>query len=137
MTLVKIFKISNSTPLKQNETNLKPINSTAIDEGRELSQPVAEGVSYGAEGHDDVKVVFAVVHKESKQGQGTELVMLIASLSHRTDPLQSRNRRSDIRMGVCITVFKFLFSYHWMFKNKYLSRIYLVKIIRKTHQDYM
>lgn len=93
MTLVKIFRISNSTPLKQNETNLKPINSAAIDEGWELSQPVAKGISYGAEGHDDVKVVFAAVHKESKQGQGTELVMLIASLSHRTDPLQSRNQK--------------------------------------------
>lgn len=64
----KIFRTSNSAPSKQNETNLKPINSTAIDEGWELSQTIAKGISYGAKGHNDVKIIFAAIHKESKQG---------------------------------------------------------------------
>ena len=49
-------------------TNLKPVNGTAIDEGCELPQAISEGISNGAKGHHNMKIFFAAIHKESKQG---------------------------------------------------------------------
>ena len=49
-------------------TNLKPVNGTAIDEGWELPQAISEGISNGAKGHYNMKIFFAAIHKESKQG---------------------------------------------------------------------
>lgn len=55
-------------PTPKNITNLEPVDGTAVDEGWELSQAISKGISNGAEGHDNVKVVFAAIHKESKEG---------------------------------------------------------------------
>lgn len=49
-------------------TNLKPVNGTAVDEWWELSQAISKGISNGAKGHHDMKIIFAAIHKESKQG---------------------------------------------------------------------
>ena len=59
---------------------LEPINGAAVDEGRELSQSVPEGVSNGTEGNDNVKVLPTAIHEESKQGQRTEVSHLVSCL---------------------------------------------------------
>lgn len=65
---------------KGKNTNLEPIDSTTVDQGRELPQSVPEGVSDGTKGNNDVEVLTATVHKESKQGQGTEVSHLVSCL---------------------------------------------------------
>lgn len=60
---------------------LEPINGTAVDEGRELPQTIPEGISDGREGDDDVEVLPTTIDKEGKERQGTEVCILITSLS--------------------------------------------------------
>lgn len=63
----KIPKELAVSPLQPRKmTYLKPVNGTAIDEGWELSQAISKGISNGAKGHHDMKIIFAAIHEESK-----------------------------------------------------------------------
>ena len=53
----------NQSPPSISLTDLEPINGAAVDERREHSQAVAEGIADGAEGKDDVKVAADALHK--------------------------------------------------------------------------
>lgn len=83
----KRFSCPFPPPLCPQITNLKPVNGTAIDEGWELSQAIPKSISNGAKGHYNMKIIFAAIHKECKQGQGTEFIVFTASLSYRTNTL--------------------------------------------------
>lgn len=80
-------RLSCHPPLLPKITHLEPVNGTAIDEGWELPQAISKGITNGAKGHYNMKIIFAAIHKESKQGQGTEFTVLVASLSYRTNTL--------------------------------------------------
>lgn len=68
-------------------TYLEPVDSTTVNQSRELPQSVSEGISDGAEGNDDVEVLTATVHKEGKQGQGTEVGHLVSCLGQWSNSL--------------------------------------------------
>lgn len=68
-------------------TYLEPINSTTVDQGRKLPQSVSEGISDWTESNDDVQVLSATVHKEGKQGQGTEIGHFVSCLGQWSDSL--------------------------------------------------
>lgn len=68
---------------------LEPINSTTVDQGWELPQSVSESVSDRTEGNDDVEVLTATVHKEGKQGQGTEVGHLVSCLGQWSNSLHN------------------------------------------------
>lgn len=68
-------------------TNLEPIDSTTVDQGRELPQSVPEGISNWTEGNNNVEVLTATVHKEGKQGQGTEVGHLVSCLGQWSNSL--------------------------------------------------
>lgn len=68
-------------------TYLEPINSTTVDQGWELPQPVPEGISNRTEGNDDVEVLTTTVNKEGKQGQGTEVGHLVSCLGQWSNSL--------------------------------------------------
>lgn len=68
-------------------TYLEPVDSTTIDQGRELPQSVSESVSDRTEGNDDVEVLTTTVHKEGKQGQGTEVGHLVSCLGQWSNSL--------------------------------------------------
>ena len=70
-------------------TDLEPVDGTAVDEGRELSESVTERVTDGREGDDDVEVLTAAIHEEGKQRQGTEVCVLVSSGSSRTNSLET------------------------------------------------
>ena len=57
---------------------LEPVDGAAVDERRELTHAVAEGVADGAEGDDDVQQLAAAAHEESEQRQRAEVSVLVA-----------------------------------------------------------
>ena len=61
-----------------------PVDGAAVDEGGELAQSVAEGVTDGAESDHDVQVGTATADEESKQLQWRQLLVLVASLCERS-----------------------------------------------------
>ena len=63
---------------------LEPVDGAAVDEGGELAQSVAEGVTDGAEGDHDVQVGTATADEESKQLQRRQLLVLVTSLCERS-----------------------------------------------------
>lgn len=75
--------------------HLEPVNGTAVNERRKLSQTVSEGVSNRTEGHNDVKVLFATIHKEGKESQRTQLHILVPSLGNGTYCLGADERESQ------------------------------------------
>ena len=50
-------------------THLKPVDSAAVDEGRELPQSVPKGVPYGTERYDDVQILTTSVHEKRKKSE--------------------------------------------------------------------
>lgn len=68
-------------------TYLEPVDSTTVDQSRELPQSVSEGISDGAEGNDDVEVLTTTVNEEGKQGQGAEVSHLVSCLGQWSNSL--------------------------------------------------
>ena len=75
--------------LTETPSYLEPVDGAAVDEGGELAQSVAEGITDGAEGDHDVQVLTATVDEESKQGQGAEVCVLVTGLSDWPHSLQN------------------------------------------------
>ena len=73
---------------------LEPVDGAAINEGGELSHPVAESVTNGTEGDDQVHVFATSTHEEREQRKRCELLVLIASRHCRSNSLQ---KNIDVR----------------------------------------
>ena len=54
-------------------THVEPVDGTAVDEGRVLSQPVPEGVAYGTHGHYYRNVLSAPVCNVKSQDEATQI----------------------------------------------------------------
>ena len=54
-------------PCHLSNTDLEPINGTAVDERWELSESVSEGITDGAHSEDNVKLISDSRYEEVKQ----------------------------------------------------------------------
>lgn len=77
-------KYTDNLYLQTKTLYLEPVDSTAVDERRKLAQAISEGISDWTEGHNNVKVFFAAIHKEGEESQRTQLQILISSLGNGT-----------------------------------------------------
>ena len=91
---------------QEEDTHLEPVNGAAVDEGRELSQPVSEGVANRTEGYHDVQVLSAPVHEEGEQGQWAEVRVLVASLRYWANCLDKENQCPILKRRLHLSV-------HW------------------------
>ena len=59
---------------------LEPVDRAAVDERGKLAEAVAEGVTNGTHGEDDVEVFTATVDKEVEQGERSEFRIFVLGL---------------------------------------------------------
>lgn len=88
-------------------TYLEPINSTTVDQGRELPQSVSEGISDRTESNDDVEVLTATVHKEGKQGQGAEVGHFVSCLGQWSNSLLYSKMKNYHQINTTALTFTF------------------------------
>lgn len=67
---------------------LKPINSTAVDEGWKLPQPVTESIANWTECNHNMHILLALFYKEVKQSEWSKVITFVTCLSFGTDSLQ-------------------------------------------------
>lgn len=67
---------------------LKPINSTAVDEGWKLPQPVTESITNRTECNHNMHILLALFYKEVKQSEWSKVITFVACLSFGTHSLQ-------------------------------------------------
>jgi len=80
--------VAHCSNITVTETNLKPVNGTAVDERWVLSQTVAERAANRTKRNDDVKVLATTTHKVCIDCKWSQLGILRGCLSMCQDSLQ-------------------------------------------------